>query len=44
MKFEVGGKGITPHETYTGPVSCTKKATWSDRDANSGPQWWEVSD
>ena len=25
-------------------VSSTMKSKWSDREANSGPQWWEASD
>ena len=39
MKFVVGENG---RKTYPDPVSSTTKPTWSDRDANSGPQRWEA--
>ena len=33
-----GKTGETPRKTYPDLVSSTTKPTWSDRDANSGPQ------
>ena len=36
-----GKTGETPRKTYPKSVSCTTKTARSDRDANSGPHWWE---
>ena len=42
MKSVLGENGRNPEKTYPDSVSSTTKPTWSDRDANSGPQRWEV--
>ena len=43
MKFVVGENVRNPVKNLPRPLSSTTKPTWSDRDANSGPQRWEAS-
>ena len=43
MKFLIGENGRTLEENLPDSVLTVTKPTWSDSDANSGPERWEAS-